>query len=230
MKYCFIVITIFFIGCQEDLPVQPSAIENYLMALETSMIDGDRVEQIKWIETLKNGFEKDSTLAPSQKNDLILKLDRIKKQGYNLNSFEILHHLKQLYLFSSDLSDPYTIALWRYGQDLNRTYKTIKDPKLDLYEWNEFMDQVQCAIESWSFLESEFNELQKEGEFVNDQFLSFHSALKESFTNFSQEVHARAEVDNQMLNMADNCLMAYRNLVAYRSNLIEVGTIDDLSF
>ncbi|HMQ06833.1 MAG TPA: hypothetical protein PKC30_05995 [Saprospiraceae bacterium] len=147
-----IIGTLFVIlGCNPEPTINPYRLEYRIMELEYAILekDGSRVrltaDQIKFML-------EESMMNATARRNLIDILDKIiiyrnQDRNFDLISIFKLEYLKEVY----DKED-YLPLLWQFGNDLVEATTVAMDPKLDLYDWNEFKEIVDCMDGSYQLL------------------------------------------------------------------------------
>lgn len=80
---------------------------------------------------------------------------KMKDQDYQLDQLRIL----KTHIYNLDTNsemDIFLLYLWDFEKQMHANTKAALDPKLDLYEWNEFIQLTECLSEAWSILNHHF--------------------------------------------------------------------------
>jgi len=81
----------------------------------------------------------------------ILDKSTIAGLDYQLDQLRLFK--RHIYNMDTDSEiDFFVLYLWHYEEQMYHSTKAAIDPKLDLYEWEEFVDEVSCLSESWDIL------------------------------------------------------------------------------
>lgn len=178
--YLILPLIFFSIACQEDAnPLakqqDPTPEAQLLLCnVEYAIMTQNKGNILNSLESLEEQFsQRDSVLNSLRENkiDLFVKhFNALKKNTLKYseqNALEELRDLKVEYsnLQYSSFDDPYISKLWQLERDMYPTTKAAIDPMLDLYEWQEFVDILNCMNESW---ESIKDEAPKKSTFHND--------------------------------------------------------------
>ena len=154
-----LILTLVFWSCSDTQPQQQSSAEEHVMiyqellgiehALLTSQYNVAVGHSDNLNELLKNGY---NLFCPneSSKIDGARMTNHLLKQSLKENNVnDLLDDLRMLKatiinLETDDDYDPYFAFLWRFEEEMYATTQVAIDPMLDLYEWNEFEDMVDC--------------------------------------------------------------------------------------
>lgn len=173
-SFFLIVFSIVILGnysCQEGTtntkPTQSkySKLHLSLIATEYAIYQkDDKDTQLQLAKTLKLLNENEQLFCPHQNIEInaskaittdLMASVHTKDQNDELNMLRILKR----YIFNlhttSEL-DLYLLYLWEFEKQMYTTSKASIDPKLDLFEWNEFVQLTDCLSESWSILDHHF--------------------------------------------------------------------------
>ncbi len=121
------------------------------MALEFAMLEKDPVQTEVLAGQIKILLN-ESMMSPSVKGELTDHLDRIIEYKTHERNHDIIVLFKEDYLREVYDKEDYIPLFWQFGNDLIAAVTTAMDPKLDLYEWNEFEEQVICMEDSYNNL------------------------------------------------------------------------------
>ena len=158
-------------GCQKDDSNTKLQQSNYselhasILATEYAIYqkkDNDTKSHLKQIvEQIKNS---DELFCPYQDIEIeaatyiatdLVENAKTKDQDYQLDQLRTLKtHIYNLNTNSE--MDIFLLYLWDFEKQMHATTKAALDPKLDLYEWNEFVQLTECLSEAWQILNHHF--------------------------------------------------------------------------
>lgn len=169
----FVFVIIFsFESCiqnQQSIPFEPSndytLIYQEILSMEYALLNEDYDIVIHHSNNLdavlKDGYklfcpEESAQIDGARMTNRIL-VQHIQNRAYQdlLDDLRILKGTI-IHLESDDDYDPYFAFLWRFEEDMHTATGIAMDPKLDLYEWNEFTYAVDCMNDSWTPLKMHF--------------------------------------------------------------------------
>lgn len=105
-------------------------------------------------EILKNGYNLFCSNESLKIDGARMTNNLLKQHIENNNTNDLLDELRLLKatiinLETDDDYDPYFAFLWRFEEEMYATTQVAIDPMLDLYEWNEFDNMVDCMNQVW---------------------------------------------------------------------------------
>ena len=113
------------------------------------------VEQIKGSDELFCPYQDIEIEAATYIASDLVENAKTKDQDYQLDQLRILKtHIYNLNTNSE--MDIFLLYLWDFEKQMHTVTKAALDPKLDLYEWNEFVQLTECLSEAWSILNHHF--------------------------------------------------------------------------
>lgn len=147
----------------DNYPIKGSYAElhTHILSAELSIYENDRNTAERYIQkiaTLLN--EEKGMFCAHQNNEIESTFEVVHNLKEKISFSDLNYQLEQLRLlkkliFNLDTEneiDFYNLYLWNYEEQMYYSTKAAKVLKLDLYEWDEFMDEVKCLSESWAIL------------------------------------------------------------------------------
>jgi len=119
--------------------------------------------------------------------------------------------------------DPYFLFLWRFEEDMDAATEVAIDPMLNLYEWNEFNDMVDCMNVSWQSVKMHRPSpdiLNNDPEKYKNQ--SVHKIyLEQSIDNFNMAISQVDNLQYPLCEMAEGVREAYLEYI-YTFNMYQI--------
>ena len=131
-----------------------------------------------------------------------------------------------VHLVSDEDYDPFFAFLWSFEEDMYFTTSIAMDPKLDLYEWNEFQVAVACMNESWKPLQihrPSAEMLDNDPKKYKNQSV-YKIYLEKALEEFNLAVSSADYIQYPLCDAAENVQRAY---IDYIKTFIEQEVVDD---
>ena len=148
IQFVFLVFLLY--SCEEDNAYRPYTMDYTLMELELAFYDEDSDKLMKLAAELNDHCERYANQSPGdayEDTQLYMYLKALLNAEYDNREKEILPLLKNEYveeIYFPSAKSAFLPALWNAGDAMWTVFGTATDPMLDLYEWNEFMVQVDA--------------------------------------------------------------------------------------
>ena len=216
------------VACQPEPVDVPYRLELRTLQLEVSILNQDK-ELISLLSDEVSELYKEQVRPEGsdlEKFDNII--FTIQKTALDDTEFTHLQKLKELIVsipISLSPRDEHLDALLVFGNDLLVTTETARDPMMDLYEWNEFMAQIESLKDSWKLLEDRKPtvELLRFNPIKIDSQMKLFDLLRQSINVFFESVENEEATTYDLCSNSDVLRQQYIN---YLSLLTSVSPQD----
>ncbi len=224
MKIIQFVFLIFLLySCKEENAYRPYKMDYILMDLELAFYEEDNDQLMKLAGELNDQCKEYYNQNPGdtyEESQLYQYLNAIVNTNFDKREKEIMplikgEYLEEIYFPSS--KSAFLPALWNSGDAMWAVIGTATDPMLDLYEWNEFMEQVDALRKNKEILLAYDIDLELM-QFNNKKYVDHASKFNpwmESIDQFFRVISNEEKNLNDIKSAANNMKRTYNQYIMW---------------